>query len=49
MFSIDWGDIESWANYPKAATTTRAVGTHAGTLVDLLVQVGGLSHTELVL
>jgi len=40
VFSIDWGDLESWANYPKAATTTRPVGKHAAKLVSLINQAG---------
>ena len=32
MFSVDWGDLESWANYPHAAAITRPVGEFAAEL-----------------
>ena len=32
LFSIDWGDLESWANYPHAAAITKPVGEHAALL-----------------
>ena len=34
IFSVDWGDIISWANYPGAADTTKPVGEHLATLGD---------------
>jgi len=37
LFSIDWGDLESWANYPHAAAITKPVGEHAALLVELLL------------
>ena len=39
VFSIDWEELAMWTNYPKAAVTTRPVGTHSAQLVALLVQV----------
>merc|ERR1712066_680184 len=36
IFSIDWGDLESWANYPHAAEVTKPVGKHAAKLVQLV-------------
>jgi len=41
VFSIDWGDLETWANYPQAAARTRPVGEHAAGLVALLAQHTG--------
>ena len=32
VFSVDWGDLESWANYPHAAAVTRPVGEFAAEL-----------------
>ena len=32
IFSVDWGDLESWANYPHAAAITKPVGEHAAKL-----------------
>ena len=32
VFSVDWGDLESWANYPHAAAITRPVGEFAAEL-----------------
>ena len=49
IFSIDWGDLETWANYPQAAARTRPVGTHAAQLVALMVEVGAsLADVHLV-
>merc|ERR1711872_130833 len=36
IFSIDWGDLESWISYPTAAIRTTAVGRHAAGLVQLM-------------
>lgn len=32
IFSIDWGDLESWSNYPHAAAITKPVGEHSAQL-----------------
>lgn len=49
IISIDWGRLESWANYPGAAEMTRHVGRHAATLVLLLTQAGmDLSSIHLI-
>jgi len=49
IFSIDWGDLETWANYPQAAARTRPVGNHAAQLVALMVEAGAsLADVHLV-
>jgi len=48
IFSIDWGDLESWANYPHAAAVTKPVGRHAAKLVQLLDDYGVLDNIQLV-
>ena len=32
VFSVDWGELESWTNYPHAAAITRPVGEYAACL-----------------
>merc|ERR1712012_1028815 len=49
IFSIDWGDLESWISYPTAAIRTTAVGRHAAGLVQLMVEAGStLADVHLV-
>merc|ERR1739838_383248 len=48
VFSIDWGDLESWANYPQAATRTRPVGEHAANLVKILSEFGVVDNIHVV-
>merc|ERR1719228_787421 len=48
IFSVDWGDLESWANYPHAAQVTKPVGRHAAKLVQLLDTYGVLDNIHLV-
>ena len=45
---MDWGDLESWANYPHAAQVTKPVGRHAAKLVQLLDTYGVLDNIHLV-
>ena len=43
VFSVDWGDLESWTNYPHAAAITRPVGEYAaciGRNILLRYQIG---------
>ena len=35
VFSVDWGDLESWTNYPHAAAITRPVGDYAACLGEV--------------
>ena len=48
VISIDWGDLESWANYPAAASRTRPVGEHAATLVKILSDFGLFDNIHVV-
>jgi len=49
IFSIDWGDLESWSNYPHAAAITKPVGEHSAQLVKLLGEhVGVFENIHLV-
>eukprot|EP00091_Calanus_sinicus_P018033 TRINITY_DN3997_c0_g1_i3.p1 TRINITY_DN3997_c0_g1~~TRINITY_DN3997_c0_g1_i3.p1 ORF type:complete len:260 (-),score=80.25 TRINITY_DN3997_c0_g1_i3:84-818(-) len=48
VISIDWGDLESWANYPAAASRTRPVGEHAANLVKILSDLGLLDNIHVV-
>lgn len=48
VFSIDWGDLESWANYPAAASRTRPVGEHAAKLVKILSEFDVLDNIHVV-
>ena len=36
VFSVDWGDLESWTNYPHAAAITRPVGEYAACLGSVI-------------
>merc|ERR1711936_2074 len=48
VFAIEWGDLESWANYPQAAVRTRAVGEHSANLVKILSDVGVFEKIHVV-
>merc|ERR1712179_261368 len=48
VFAIEWGDLETWANYPQAAVRTRAVGEHSANLVKILSDVGAFDNTMLL-
>jgi len=48
VVSIDWGDLETWANYPQAAARTRPVGEHAANLVKIFHDFGLLDNIQLV-
>jgi len=48
VISIDWGDLESWANYPAAASRTRPVGEHAAKLVKILSEFGVFDNIHVV-
>jgi len=42
VFSIDWGDLESWTNYFHAAAITKPVAQYSAQLVQLLSQYDGV-------
>merc|ERR1711892_1031690 len=46
VFAIEWGDLETWANYPQAAIRTRAVGEHSANLVKILSDVGAIDKSD---
>merc|ERR1711970_515636 len=48
VFAIEWGDLETWANYPQAAVRTRAVGEHSANLVKILSDVGAFDNIHVV-
>jgi len=48
VFAIEWGDLETWANYPQAAVRTRAVGEHSANLVKILSDVGVFDKIHVV-
>merc|ERR1711970_1024509 len=48
VFAIEWGDLETWANYPQAAIRTRAVGEHSANLVKILSDVGAFNKIHVV-
>jgi len=48
VFAIEWGDLETWANYPQAAVRTRAVGEHSANLVKVLSDVGAFDNIHVV-
>eukprot|EP00091_Calanus_sinicus_P021194 TRINITY_DN6159_c0_g1_i4.p1 TRINITY_DN6159_c0_g1~~TRINITY_DN6159_c0_g1_i4.p1 ORF type:complete len:334 (-),score=111.40 TRINITY_DN6159_c0_g1_i4:39-1040(-) len=48
VFAIEWGDLETWANYPQAAIRTRAVGEHSANLVKILSDVGAFQNIHVV-
>ena len=48
IISIDWGDLESWANYPEAAARTKPVGEYAATLVQIFADLGLLENVHVV-
>ena len=48
VFAIEWGDLETWANYPQAAIRTRAVGEHSANLVKILSDVGAFDKIHVV-
>merc|ERR1711892_401173 len=48
VFAIEWGDLETWANYPQAAIKTRAVGEHSANLVKILSDVGAFDKIHVV-
>jgi len=48
VFAIEWGDLETWANYPQAAVRTRAVGEHSANLVKILSDVGAFEKIHVI-
>ena len=48
VFAIEWGDLETWANYPQAAVRTRAVGEHSANLVKILSDVGTFDKIHVI-
>ena len=48
VFAIEWGDLETWANYPQAAVRTRAVGEHSANLVKILSDAGVFDKIHVV-
>jgi len=40
VIAVDWGDLETWANYPQAAARSKIIGEYAADLIGLLTAFG---------